>query len=390
MNKRIKLLRLARGYSLEDLSARMGGLVTKQALSKYEKGAMQPSASVLKNLAGALSVKTAELLRPPTHEITLLAFRKLASMGVKEEESIKALVQMEFFSRLQLQEKISAKPSLDIRLGGYEARDEEAADEAAGKLRKDLRLGVDPIGNMTALLEDHAIHVITLEASRKFDGFSAVAKDAKGAAVSAAVVCRQDVSGDRQRLTLAHELGHLVLQPCGDDKNSEKLAYRFGAAFLVPREPLVKEVGEKRTSLNVHELLLLKARFGVSVQALVRRMRDLEIISEPTYKSACITISRMGWRTKEPGQPIPIERSTWLEQTALRAWSEGLIGDSEIQSLIGSVPAPATETSSIRRKEFLKLSKAQRDSILEEQAAALESHYAAASEWDAVETEDWQ
>lgn len=389
MNERLKQLRLARGYSLDDLSARIGGLVSKQALSKYEKGAMQPSASVLKSLAEALGVKAAELLRPPTHEITLLAFRKMASMGAKEQESIKALVQVEFEKRLQLQERISGRTKLGMHLGAYEARNEKMADEAAEKLRDDLRLGVDPIGNMTALLEDHAIHVISLEASRKFDGFSALARDSKGAIVSAAVVCRNDVSGDRQRLTLAHELGHLVLQE-SDEEQPEKCAYRFGAAFLVPREPLVKEVGEKRTSLNVNELLLLKARFGVSVQALIRRMRGLEIISEPTYKSACITISRMGWRAKEPGTPVPPERSTWLEQATLRAWSEGLINDAEIQSLIGSVPAPATETSSIRRKEFLKLSKTQRDAILQEQAKALETHYATPSDWDVMESEDWQ
>ncbi|MFM8831183.1 MAG: helix-turn-helix domain-containing protein [Spartobacteria bacterium] len=388
MNDRLKQYRLARGYSLNDLSARIGGLVTKQALSKYENGLMQPSASVFTSLAEALGVKSSELLRPPVHKISLLAFRKMAGMGVKEQESIKALVQLEFEKRLRLQEKISGSPRLGMRLGGYDASDEEMADEAAQKLRADLRLGVDPIANMTALLEDHAIHVISLGASRLFDGFSAVAKDTSGAAVSAAVVCRNNVTGDRQRLTLAHELGHLVLRE-SDDQKSEKLAYRFAAAFLVPREPLVKEVGEKRTSLNVHELLLLKARFGVSVQALIRRIRDLEIISEPTYKSACITISRMGWRTKEPGTPIPPEHSTWLEQAALRAWSEGLINDAEVQSLIGSVPAHSTETSSIRRKEFLKLSKAQRDSILQDQAKTLETHYASSSGWDAVESEDW-
>ena len=83
MNKRLKQLRLARGYSLDGLSARIGGLVTKQALSKYEKGVMQPSASVLKSLADAFGIHASELLRSPSHEITLLAFPKIASMGTK-------------------------------------------------------------------------------------------------------------------------------------------------------------------------------------------------------------------------------------------------------------------------------------------------------------------
>ena len=118
-------------------------------------------------------------------------------------------------------------------------------------------------------------HATDADERGEFDGFSAVAHDTEGSAFSAAVVCRKDVTGDCQRLTLAHELAHLVLRG-GNNTQSKKLAYRFGAAFLVPREPLVREVGEKRTSLNVNELLLLKGRFGVSVQALIRRMRELE------------------------------------------------------------------------------------------------------------------
>ena len=61
-----------------------------------------------------------------------------------------------------------------------------------------------------------------------------------------------------------------------------------------------------------------------------------------------------------------------------------------MRSLAGYVPDLATETRSIRRKEFLNLSKVQRDLILEEQAKTLEKHYAAPSDWDALETEEWQ
>lgn len=389
MKNRIKQLRLARGFSLDDLAAHMGGLVTKQALSKYEKGEIQPSVSVLVRLTDALGTNVADLLRPQNFKISLLAFRKMASMGVKEQEWTKALIKTEFEKRLLLQERLPGNHKLEIPIAAYNVKNEVEADAAAEKLRNEMRLGVDPIGNLTALLENHAVHVLCLEASRKFDGFSAVAQDLAGTHISAAVVCRKDVSGDRQRLTLAHELAHLVLRS-GNNAPAEKFAYRFGAAFLVPKEPLMREVGEKRTSINVNELLLLKARFGISVQALIRRMRDLEIISEPGYKSACILINRMGWRIKEPGAPILPEQSTWLERSALRAWSEGLISKSEVISFLGYVPNMASETSAIRRKEFLQLSKSQRDRILQEQAKSLEKHYAVASDWDTVETEEWQ
>ena len=56
---RLQRLRRARGLSLEELAAEMGGIVTKQALSKYETGKATPSPVILNKLAGVLNVKSA-------------------------------------------------------------------------------------------------------------------------------------------------------------------------------------------------------------------------------------------------------------------------------------------------------------------------------------------
>ena len=53
--KKIKQLRLSRGWSLDELVAHIGGVVTKQAISKYELGLDQPSAPVLAKIASALT-----------------------------------------------------------------------------------------------------------------------------------------------------------------------------------------------------------------------------------------------------------------------------------------------------------------------------------------------
>jgi transcriptional regulator with XRE-family HTH domain len=54
--QRLKQLRLARGLSLQQLAEAMGGIVTKQALSKYEQDKDEPSARVLAALSEALLV----------------------------------------------------------------------------------------------------------------------------------------------------------------------------------------------------------------------------------------------------------------------------------------------------------------------------------------------
>lgn len=81
MVQRLKQLRLARGLSLEDLAAAMGGIVTKQALSKYELGLSKPSPLVLNRLAGALGAKAAYLWSDPSITCKFIAYRKGTGLG---------------------------------------------------------------------------------------------------------------------------------------------------------------------------------------------------------------------------------------------------------------------------------------------------------------------
>ena len=62
--ERLKLARRRGGFSLRGLSSRMGGLVSAQAIGKYERGEMMPGSSVVIALADALDVSVAYLLNP--------------------------------------------------------------------------------------------------------------------------------------------------------------------------------------------------------------------------------------------------------------------------------------------------------------------------------------
>ena len=93
---------------------------------------------------------------------------------------------------------------------------------------------------------------------------------------------------DRKRMSIAHELGHLVLESDGLDE--EKAAFRFAAAFLAPSECIRSTLGVKRKRIDIRELQLLKEEFGISIQALIRRCFDLKIITESEYKRLNIFI----------------------------------------------------------------------------------------------------
>ena len=66
VGERLRRFRLVRGMSLGDLEVAIDGLVSSQTLSKYERGKLQPTASVLNRIASAFGIKSAQLWGEPT------------------------------------------------------------------------------------------------------------------------------------------------------------------------------------------------------------------------------------------------------------------------------------------------------------------------------------
>ena len=133
---RIKQLRLARGLSLDQLADAMGGIVTKQALSKYELGASTPSAPVLNQLARALAVKAMELWSAPPFEVTFLGYRKRVSLPQRWQESFQATLSRTLEERLKLQDYCYSNIPFDLPIRSYDVQTEEDAEKAAESLRE--------------------------------------------------------------------------------------------------------------------------------------------------------------------------------------------------------------------------------------------------------------
>lgn len=376
---RLKAIRLARGLTLDQLSDAMGGLVTKQALSKYERGASVPSPRVLVALARALSVKGIDLATDPTTRVRVLAFRKRAAFPKSAQRGIEGRVALDLERRAALQELVGQRCAGDVPLQAYAVRTLDDIESAAQGLRDQWDLGRNPLDKLVDVLEDHCFHVMGVDASEQFDGMSAVA-EVDGRPVAVAVVARNGVCRERQRLSLGHELGHLVLSPQGQ-VDQEKAAYRFGSAFLAPRETLLREVGTRRTDMTSAELFILKRRFGMSLAALVYRLHDLGVLSDRYYQEWWRHINKMGWRKVEP-EETPAEEPRWLLQSTLRAVSEGLVSEEYAETLLGC-PLPRREGPS-RRRALAALPREQRAAALAKQAAAAADLYTP----EAVDSDD--
>jgi transcriptional regulator with XRE-family HTH domain len=386
INQRLKQLRLARGLSLDALAAEMGGIVTKQALSKYEQGKAQPSPVVLNKLAAALGVKAAHLWSEPLIRVKFIAYRKGSGLLKREQEKVESFVKQELEERIRLQELIHQSDNSDLPIQTLRVRTIEDAESAAKTIRKKWNLGQDPIASITGVLEDHLIHVLEIDADERFDGISAVAYDEEDHVKAAAVITRRKVAGERQRLNITHELGHLVLD-ISEDIDEEKAAFRFGTAFLAPAEVVFREVGPKRAFIQTEELLLLKRRFGMSIKALLYRLRNLDIITESYYSQWCMDINRLGWKKQEP-LDLPPEQPQWLRQNVLRALGEGFMTRGEAETMLGETMEVKQPFTLRQRRAFMKLPLEERRRILAEQAEKVAAYYKQDLEWKELQGGD--
>lgn len=385
--QRVKLRRLAKGWSLDDLATEMGGLVTKQALNKYEKEQMRPTPRVLQKLAQVLNVSAAHLTQQPDTTVAFVAYRKASGLGARDREQMEARVEMETLERVRLQKLLGQEfdlPSLAI------VETLEDAERAAAHLREQWNLGVDSICSLSTILEDHGVHIIEVEAPEKFDGLSAHVHNAEKQCVSAAVIVKRDLPSDRWRLTIAHELGHLVLRflPDAEEKWIEKAAFRFGSAFLAPRPLIEREVGTKRHRISLQELFLLKPRFGMSAQAITYRLKELEILPEAQSGALFQQFAMNGWKKEEP-HPLENERPTWLKRSVYHALSEGLISRRDAMQLLGNdfeeSAAPHQTMAARRLRALARLPLEERRRLLEEQSQAAGDVFA-----DDPEAKKWE
>ncbi|MGH8615015.1 MAG: helix-turn-helix domain-containing protein [Gammaproteobacteria bacterium] len=337
LGRRLLLARKAAGLSLRDLEVKIDKIVSAQALSKYERDEMMPGSGVLAAIARALGVSESYLLGQNDLTLESIEFRKNRITSRKEEASVKASVLSAVEPYLEIEDFVGAASAAWSRPQGasFPARAPADAEAAAGRLRAAWNLGIDPIPNLAEFLEERGIKVIPLPLGESISGLMCHARRSKGGDVPVIVVNKND-TGERQRFTLAHELGHLILD-VPESINEEKIAHRFAGAFLMPAETLWQEVGKQRSSLSISELFKLKALFKVSVQAITYRLKDLQIIGDRLFKTLFDDFEKKGWRKPpydEPGKISP-ERPDRFRRLCFRAVAEGAVSESKAAELLG-------------------------------------------------------
>ena len=337
IGQRLKLARSAAGLSLRGLEERIGNRVTAQAIGKYERNESMPGSSVLIALADALGVSVDYLVGDQEMVLEAVEFRKKKITSRREESQVEAKV-LHFLEQYLMVEELLHLPSVEWhspREAPYPVmRDVSEADRAARSLRDHWGLGNDPIPNLVELLEEQGIKVLAVDLTN-IDGLTARVRRAEKGAVPVIVVNRKEW-GERQRFTLAHELGHMVMDVAAK-LDEEKAAHRFAGAFLMPADALWAKIGKHRTAIGWGELFELKQLFGASVQAITYRCKDLGIFSEATFRRLFNDFTRFGWRRPPYEEPLARqegEEPKRFKRLTFRALAEGAISEAKAAELL--------------------------------------------------------
>ena len=224
--------------------------------------------------------------------IGLIHHRKRASLGTPALRRIHATLAL---TRLQV-EAVTRAAALrhPHRFRPIAVNDFDTPADAAETLREEWNVPVGPIEDLVALLEHAGALVVVRDlGTTELDAVSQWPRDR-----APLILLNSTARGDRSRFSLAHELGHLIMhREPGEGRTQESQADRFAAEFLMPHEVIL---GELKPGIDIARLMDLKARWGVSMAALIRRATDLGVISEWQYRTLMVELSALGYRTNEP------------------------------------------------------------------------------------------
>ena len=336
--ERLKLARKKAGFSLRKLSEALNGKVSAQSIGKYERGEMMPSSGILMQLTDVLDVSLEYLMSEQVAELKEIEFRKLSGVTATKRAQVEAVVIEKLERYLAIEEILDIdsfrwdQQQFGKRFVGKENEGEVVAED----LRAEWKLGIDPIPNITALLENLGIKVVFIDLPKNVSGLTCLARKPNQNLTLPVIVANEDMTLERRRFTLAHELGHRLID-AESPVDHEKAANVFAGAFLVPKDHLIREVGRYRNALAFKEFVRLKRRYRVSAATLLLRLKEVDIIDQSTLSYAFQTYAK-GWRSSEP-YPLESGKDKYelprrFELLCYRALAEKLISPSKACELL--------------------------------------------------------
>jgi len=329
---RIKNARKLKGLSQQDVADELQ--ISKQMVSKYEKGISMPSSSKLLKLSRLFGLKIDYFFNSFKVDIGEVNFRKKSSFPMKKQNSLKEQIKINLENYLWIEDTLSIDYTFKNIIENISINNINDIEKAVLKLRTEWNIGTDPIHNIIQLLEDKEIKVIELfDTDDKFDGLATYVNNKYPV-----IVVNGNFPVERKRFTLLHELGHLLLNlPDCEINEEENFCNKFASEFLLPKNIVINEFGGKRKRITLTELISIQKKYGISIPAIMYRLVDSKIVSKERQKQFYIKLNFNPSLKKEVNRSrfeTP-ENSNRYERLVYRALAQENISISKASSLLG-------------------------------------------------------
>lgn len=346
MLDRLKAARRARGLTQQDVAERLG--LARTTLVAIEKGERPIRPQELIDLARVYERPVNELLRStPVPEDFVAQFRLRPAEDQNVDELTQAVELLQALSDDYVElERLAGAPlpqryPAEADVSSLPPR--SAGESLALSERNRLGVGDAPVHQLRQLLEaDVGLRIFSLGLPSRVAGLF-VASNAYGACV--ALNARHP--GERQRWSLAHEYAHFLAQRTRTEVTvlhgyervpaAERFADAFAENFLLPASGVKRRFDEirqsRREGVTPADLLHLADLFQVSLEALVRRLENLDLVKPHTWDR----LVKGGFRVGEARQMLELAAVAPDEQLlplryrylAVKAYLDGDISEGQ-------------------------------------------------------------
>ena len=289
------LAREARYITQVELSSMLG--IKQGTLSKIEKGILTADDKLIENISRVLDFPISFFYQERKVMTVEGHYRRKVSTPVKKMKQYTAQMTIAEWHFLKLMDEIELP---EIKLPVWNILEDGSPAMCAKHVRDFWKLPKGRIANLTKFMEDNGVVVIPLELG-EMSGFSTYINGN-----IPVIYINTNLSPDRYRLTLSHELGHLIFHfgnKVSEERDFEGEAYEFAIELLVPES----NIRPYFTKISIEKLADLKSYWGVSMQALLHYANTLKMLTPNQYKYLWIQMGALGYRRTEP-VAIPIEK----------------------------------------------------------------------------------
>ena len=295
IGSRIKLAREIAGLTQTELAGRIG--TTQSGIAWMEANLYRPSLDYLKVLVKETGFGLTFF--EPTHVDEFpsgaLLYRARTALSKAERQHTHGLTSVAFELAVFLGENLRQVPVNLPRL-------KESPEKAAQITRTALGIAPHvPVVDLMQRAERNGVLILLVPREiSTLDGFATWVGSPYPRPVIALLGGKV---GYRINFTLGEEIGHLVLHspltvPVVEADNQ---ARAFAQELLLPGEAMLEEM---RSPITLTNLAMLKPRWKVSLQMLIRRASDLKLITSNQYRYLNQQVRTSGWTQLEPGDDL--------------------------------------------------------------------------------------